>query len=107
MPQNFYEDFKTKLAFCPFCKEIQVLVVSDSVTENYSLILDTSTAENENDENLAGANPDSEAPDTKKRKTGKEKKTDVIEPSLQLGLSCSRTPTPRETSDTSTKVGVK
>ena len=84
-----------------------MLVVSDSVTDNCSLILDTSTAENENDESLAGANHDSEAPETKKRKTGKEKKTDVIEPSLQLGLSCSKTPTPRETSNTSSKVGVK
>ena len=98
---------KLNLLFCPFCKEIEVLVVSDSVTDNCSLILDTSTAENENDENLAGANPDSEAPETKKCKTGKEKKNEVIEPSLQLGLSCSKTPTPRETSNATSKVGVK
>ena len=84
-----------------------MIVVSDSVTDNCSLILDTSTAENENDENLAGTNPGSEAPETKKRKTGKETKTDVIEPSLQLGLSYSKTPTPRETSNASSKVGVK
>ena len=50
-----------------------MLVISDSVTDNISLILDISTAENENDENLADANPDSEAPETKKTQNRKRK----------------------------------